>query len=314
MEQWRRGRLEAMPEQVVPHDYQVCYQAWQDRIERALPGYVGEQDQAEGGLVVEAARYSLFAGGKRIRPVLCLAVAAMLGQPVERALPFACAIELIHTYSLIHDDLPCMDDDDLRRGRPTCHKIFGEAMAVLAGDYLLNRAYEVLIDAIDPACPETLAAARLISRAAGGRGMIGGQVLDMMAERQKPDAPSLERLHRMKTGALLSAPAEAAALLACTGEDASESLSAFGAAIGLAFQIRDDILDVTSDTAILGKTAGKDDRDGKSTYVTLYGLAEAEKRLDQATCEAQAALDRLAPAHDVSFLRALTRFLFGRMS
>lgn len=306
--------METMPERVVPHDHQARYQAWQDRIERTLPAYVGEQDQAEGGLVVEAARYSLLAGGKRIRPVLCLAVAAMLGQPVERAMPYACAVELIHTYSLIHDDLPCMDNDDLRRGRPTCHKVFGEAMAVLAGDYLLNRAYEVLLDAIDPARPETVAAARLISRAAGGRGMIGGQVLDLMAERHKPDAPALERLHRMKTGALLSAPVEAAALLACAGEAAADSLAAFGAAIGLAFQIRDDILDVTSDAAALGKSTGKDNRDGKSTYVTIYGMAEAKGRLEQVTREAQAALDRLETDYDVSFLRALTRYLLGRMS
>ncbi|MDW7657323.1 MAG: polyprenyl synthetase family protein [Bacillota bacterium] len=299
-----------MPDQAaVPHDFQARYQAWQDKIERALPVYVGEQNEAEGGLVVEAARYSLLAGGKRLRPVLFLAVTAMLGQSVDRILPFACAVEMIHTYSLIHDDLPCMDDDDLRRGRPTCHKVFGEAMAVLAGDYLLNRAYEVLLDAIDPDCPETVTAVRLISRAAGGRGMIGGQVLDLIAEQQKPDAKALEQMHRMKTGALLSAPVEAAALLACAEADAAASLAAFGAAIGLAFQIRDDILDVTSDAAIMGKTTGKDDRDGKSTYVTLFGLTQAGKLLEQATCSAQAELDKLEPDYDISFLRVLTRYL-----
>jgi geranylgeranyl diphosphate synthase type II len=187
-------------------------------------------------------------------------------------------------------------------------------MAVLAGDYLLNRAYEVLLDAIDPERPETVAAARLISRAAGVRGMIGGQVLDLAAERQKPDASALEQMHRMKTGALLSAPVEAAALLACADAMTSGSLTAFGAAIGLAFQIRDDILDVTSNTTILGKTSGKDDRDGKSTYVSLHGLAEAERRLEQAISNAQAALDKLEPGHDVSFLRALTRYLLGRIN
>lgn len=307
--------METMPEQAaVSPDYRARYQAWQDSVERALPDYVCGQDKAEGGLVVEAARYSLLAGGKRIRPVLMLAVAFMLGQPAGHVMPFACAVELIHTYSLIHDDLPCMDDDDLRRGRPTCHKVFGEAMAVLAGDYLLNRAYEVLLDAIDPERPETVAAARLISRAAGVRGMIGGQVLDLAAERQKPDASALEQMHRMKTGALLSAPVEAAALLACADAMTSGSLTAFGAAIGLAFQIRDDILDVTSNTTILGKTSGKDDRDGKSTYVSLHGLAEAERRLEQAISNAQAALDKLEPGHDVSFLRALTRYLLGRIN
>ena len=294
--------------------FQVRYQAYLDQVEAALPVFLGEQAEADGGRVVDAARYSLLAGGKRIRPVLFLAVADLLDCLDDAVLPFACAIEMIHTYSLIHDDLPAMDDDDLRRGRPTCHKVYGEAMAVLAGDHLLNRACEILLDAIDPARPKTLAAARLISRAAGSRGMIGGQVLDLMAEQRKPGAAELERLHRMKTGALLSAPVEAAAILSHAQPDTAETLARFGRTLGLAFQICDDLLDVTSSSAVLGKTAGKDYRDNKMTFITLYGLQETRRRLQETTREAEAELALLGAGDGTSFLRELTRFLLNRQS
>lgn len=302
------------PEPILPPDNcRRQYKIWQDQIEQVLPDYVGVAKPDQGGLAVEAARYSLLSGGKRLRPVLLLATAAMLGLSADRVMPFAAAVEMIHTYSLIHDDLPCMDNDDLRRGQPTCHKVYGEAMAVLAGDFLLNRACEVLLDAVDLAWPETVTAARLISRAAGGRGMIGGQVLDLTSAHKTISVQALQQLHRMKTGALLSAPVEAAAVLARARQQDLQALTAFGAAIGLAFQIRDDILDVTADAATLGKTTGKDDRDGKSTYVTMLGLTKADQRLRRAALEAETALDIVKQNHDVSFLRDLTRQLTDRI-
>ncbi|NLO34798.1 MAG: polyprenyl synthetase family protein [Clostridiaceae bacterium] len=291
--------------------------AYQNRIERALPDLAGDLEPLTGGQVVTAARYSLLAGGKRIRPVLLLAVADMLqpdqDEPLSgRLIRFACALEMIHTYSLIHDDLPCMDDDDLRRGRPTCHKVYGEAMAVLAGDHLLNRAYEVMLAAIEPGRPETLLAAQRVSAAAGRSGMIGGQVLDLQAEKTRLSPDALERLHEMKTGALLAVPVEAAAVLCQAGQAVTEHLAAFGRHLGLAFQIRDDMLDLTADTKTLGKTAGKDQRDMKSTYVTLYGLEEAGRRLRQATAAAETSLNALDKDLDTSFLRNLARFLLRR--
>lgn len=286
--------------------YEERYARYKEQIEKALPFFIGTEGASD---VEKAARYSLMAGGKRIRPVLFLATADVLGRTGPLLLPFACGIEMIHTYSLIHDDLPCMDDDDLRRGRPTCHKVYGEGMAVLAGDFLLNRAFETLLDAIDPAFPETLKAARLIARAAGGSGMIGGQAIDLMAVHHPLSKEELERMHKMKTGALLSAPVEAAVILSGAGEDVSSVLSDFGKAIGLAFQIRDDILDATLTASELGKSAGKDDRDGKSTYVTLFGLKEAQKKLRETIDAATGQLLRLKDELDVSFLMTLTHRL-----
>ncbi len=284
-------------------------------VEAALPLYLPEQADADGGLVVAAARYSLLGGGKRFRPVLLLGTVDLLGGDWQRALPAACALEMIHTYSLIHDDLPCMDDDDLRRGRPTCHRVYGEAIAVLAGDTLLNRAYEVLLDAVDPTLPGTVAAARLIAHAAGSRGMIGGQTLDLAAEGRLIDEPSLRTLHRMKTGALIKAPILAAASLAGTAPAVTGILERYAEAIGLAFQIQDDILDVTSDAAALGKTAGKDQRDRKSTYVTLLGLDAARRRLDEAIAAARGCLAELhAAGPDMTFLSGLTTYLLDRSS
>jgi geranylgeranyl diphosphate synthase type II len=244
---------------------------------------------------------------------LLLAAAELTGAGRQTALPFASALELIHTYSLIHDDLPCMDDDDLRRGRPTCHKVFGEAIAVLAGDYLLNRAYEILLDAIDPAQPGSLAAARLISRAAGSHGMIGGQVLDLQAGGRMISPEQLCRIHTLKTGALLLAPLLAGARLGRADPATEQVLTRYGRSIGLAFQIRDDILDVTANAGTLGKSAGKDERDGKATYVSHYGLAGAETKLQEITGQAQQALAELKSlGFDPTFLVNLTRFLLIR--
>jgi geranylgeranyl diphosphate synthase, type II len=282
-------------------------------IEKALPGFLPEQPEAEGGRVVMAARYSLLGGGKRIRPILLLGTGSLLGVDQRLALPFACALEMIHTYSLIHDDLPCMDNDDLRRGRPTCHVAFGEAMAVLAGDALLNRAYEILLAAVAPDRPGSLAAARQIAAAAGVRGMIGGQALDLAAENQLIQSEDLRRLHQMKTGALIRAPILAAACLADASRDVVRELDLFAVELGLAFQIQDDILDVTADCAALGKTPGKDDRDRKSTYVSLYGLNQARQLLHDGLDAARRHLDALRPfGLDSGFLAGLTDYFLVR--
>lgn len=283
-------------------------------IEQALPQALPEQAIDSGGLVVDAARYSLLAGGKRVRPILTLATAELLGLDISAVMPFALAIEMIHTYSLIHDDLPCMDDDDLRRGRPTCHKVYGEATAVLAGDTLLNSAYEVMLSAADPAVPQTIYAAQLIARSAGSRGMIGGQALDLAAEKNQIDGDSLKRLHQMKTGALLSAPVLTAAVMARAEPEIYSRLEQFSAAIGLAFQIQDDILDVTANSEQMGKTTGKDERDRKSTYVSLYGLDGARTELDQAINQAKQSLSELKVRYnlDTGFLNGLSDFLLNR--
>jgi geranylgeranyl diphosphate synthase, type II len=291
-------------------DFADRLKSYQDEVEEALPDFFPTQPAGQGGRVVEAAQYSLLGGGKRIRPALLLAVCDMLGHGRSVALPFACALEMIHTYSLIHDDLPCMDDDDLRRGRPTCHKAFGEAWAVLAGDALLNRAFEIMLDAISPANPGTLAAARLIGQAAGSRGMIGGQALDIAAKGRSIALDDLKTLHRMKTGALLWAPILAGAALAGADPAVTGLLDRYAGSIGLAFQIQDDILDATSDSQMLGKSAGKDERDNKPTYVSLLGLDDARTQLADAIRDAQSAAAGLAKhGLDTGFLTDLAHYL-----
>lgn len=232
--------------------------------------------------ILEAMNYSLLAGGKRLRPVLSLAVCEMLGGNPQEVLPFACAIELIHTYSLIHDDLPCMDNDDMRRGRPTNHKVYGEAMALLAGDGLLNLAYEILLEASfktkdnQEAC---LAAAHYIARAAGTAGMIGGQVIDMEAEERKLTYDELCTMHLKKTGALIKAAILTPALILKARENVCHALEAYAEHIGLAFQIKDDILDVEGNSEIVGKPLRSDARNNKSTFVTLLGIKAAKEKL-----------------------------------
>lgn len=313
-------------------DFTSCFSAYRDRIEQVLSEVLPPTAIETGGLAVDAARYSLLGGGKRLRPVLLLAALDMLSGDaalIGQALPFACAIEMIHTYSLIHDDLPCMDDDQLRRGQPTCHVAFGEAIAVLAGDLLLNRAAELMLAHIDPHHPGTLAAARTIMHAAGEQGMIGGQVLDLQAENRQISLDALRRLHRMKTGALLLAPLQAAIELVRLIEDRSAlqnlataerthvyaALAQYGEAVGLAFQIQDDILDGSSSSDAMGKTIGKDERDLKSTYVTLLGREKAVDHL-QATLEtARQALLRLRSYDlETGFLSGLIDYLLVRKS
>ncbi len=285
--------------------YSLQYEAYRTLVEKSLAADLAGLAEKPGGRVVEAASYSLLAGGKRVRPVLLLAAGEMLGLLPATALPFALALEMIHTYSLIHDDLPAMDNDDLRRGQPSCHVVYGEGMAILAGDFLLNRAYETLLAALQADQPSTIAAARLISQAAGVCGMIGGQAIDITTAASQLDLALLQQLHQKKTGALLKVPLEAAACLAGVDQATRQALVDYGAELGLAFQIRDDILDQTAASSTLGKTAGKDKQADKLTYVTVLGLDKASYLLEQATARADAALTGLKASYDVSFLQKL---------
>jgi len=258
-------------------------------VERALDAALPRED-AWPATIHEAVRYSVFAGGKRIRPLLVLAAGEAVGGVREELLPLACAVEMIHTYSLVHDDLPAMDDDDLRRGRPTSHKVYGEAIAILAGDALLTRAFHVMAE-----LPEgwdewrlrrRIAATALLGEACGTSGLIGGQVEDLESEGRAVAPDELERLHRAKTGALLGACVRGGAVLGGAGASDLARLADYAAAIGLAFQVMDDVLDATEDAARLGKTAGKDSAARKATYLSVHGLessrAQAGRLLEQA--------------------------------
>jgi len=249
----------------------------------------------------DAMRYSLLAGGKRLRPLLTLEVCRMCGGQAETALPFACAVEMIHTYSLIHDDLPCMDDDDLRRGRPTNHKVYGEALAVLAGDALLTAAFETAAEhgtSLDAG--QALEICACLGRAAGGRGMVGGQVLDIAGEDRTLSISEVEELQRLKTGALISSAAEIGCIVAGGSSEDRAAVRQYAQHLGLAFQIRDDILDVEGDKAVLGKSVGSDARNGKNTYVTLKGIEACGTLVQEHTEAAKDALRARFP--DSGFL------------
>ncbi len=260
-----------------------------------LPGYLGaERERVEAGLdallpaetawperLHRAMRYAVFGGGKRVRPILTRAACRVAGGDPDAVLEAACALELAHTYSLVHDDLPAMDDDTLRRGRPTVHVAFDEATAILVGDALLTEAFAVLarFPEGEAAASRRAQACRLVAGALGSRGMVGGQVEDLQATGGTVDAERLERIHRAKTGALLTASVTLGALLAGAEGQALERFSAFGAGLGLLFQIADDILDVTGTAASLGKSPGKDAAAGKLTYPRVFGLEAARSRL-----------------------------------
>ncbi|MDR2745663.1 MAG: polyprenyl synthetase family protein [Desulfovibrio sp.] len=259
----------------------------------------------------QAMLYSLLAGGKRLRPVLCLTCASLCGGTAEMALPFAGAIEMIHTYSLVHDDLPAMDNDDLRRGRPSNHKVFGEAAAILAGDALLTDAFALM-------CRTGVQADRLIravstvALAAGSSGMAGGQQWDMLYTGGPAVAlEELQRMHAMKTGALIRASCVCGALLAGAGGADVQAAGVFGAALGMAFQITDDILDLTADTASLGKPAGSDAERGKNTYPSLLGVEKSRELARERIDAAQAAL-RGFSGRDAEFLSALASHIIHR--
>jgi geranylgeranyl diphosphate synthase type II len=239
-----------------------------------------------------AMRYSVFAGGKRLRPVLCLAAAEACGGEIPNALAAACAVELMHTYSLVHDDLPAMDDDDLRRGRPTCHKVYGEGMAVLCGDALLTESFAVLARTTPTKRYGTRDYIAELADTGGSRNLIGGQVMDLEGEGQKLTKRDLVRIHEAKTAALLTTSLRLGAMTANATPAKLQALTLFGHALGLAFQVIDDILDVTQSTEMLGKTAGKDQAVEKSTYPAILGLDASRKEAARLT---KAAMDALKP-------------------
>lgn len=282
-------------------------------VDQALAEYLPEKGFPQR--LHDAMRYSLFAGGKRIRPVMTIAAAELCGSTEEMAMPVACALELIHTYSLIHDDLPAMDDDDLRRGQPTNHKVFGEAMAILAGDTLMTYAYHLMAREYRK---KGLAADRVVrlieelGEATGAMGMAGGQVLDLEAEARTITFEELKQVHALKTGALIRVAFRSGAIVA--GADAAllEKMSAYAEHLGLVFQIIDDILDVTATTEVLGKPIGSDIKNGKTTYVSLYGLEKARK---MAIAEADKAATLIVSFGDKgNILQELVRYFLNRDS
>ena len=252
----------------------------------------------------EAIRYSLFAGGKRLRPALALGAAEIVCGDYSVAMPAACAIEMIHTYSLIHDDLPCMDDDDIRRGKPTLHRAYYEATAVLAGDGLQAMAFDAIADA------GNIAVVREIAQAAGVAGMVGGQYIDLQSEGKDLPLEAVQEMHRRKTGALIRVAVRAGAMLAGADREQLENLTQYGEHAGLAFQIADDILDVVGDEAEMGKRSGMDSARRKSTYPSLVGLKVARRLADEAVAAALGALDSYGREADP--LRDLARFVVER--
>jgi len=275
-------------------------------LERLLPP---ETQRPE--VIHRAMRHSVFAGGKRLRPILCIEAARMIsGKLPEGVEDLGSALEMLHTYSLIHDDLPALDNDDLRRGRPTCHKAFGEANAILAGDALQTYAYEVLAKLRCPADRRVRIIAEIAHDTGTVDGMIGGQVLDLESERKKPTAEILEYIHRSKTGALITASLVSGGIYGGGSDEQIEKLRTFGRAIGLAFQIVDDVLDVTQSSEQLGKTAGKDTATEKATYPSLFGIDESLKKADALIAEGSGALDSFGDR--AATLKSLAAYLVER--
>ena len=283
-----------------------------ERVERALESFCSETD-ADFGIVMDAERYSLLGGGKRIRPFLVNEFCRALGGDIEASMPLACALEMIHTYSLIHDDLPCMDDDDMRRGKPSNHKKFGYANALLAGDALLTRAFEVAASAEKLLPSARLEAVSLIARAAGDRGMIGGQVIDLDSENKSISFEKLLKLHSLKTGALIVCAARLGCIAAGFGEQSVEAQSAqkYAERIGVAFQAVDDMLDITANAETLGKNIGSDKDNGKTTFLTFLDLNETENYARHLTDEAKLSLKNIP---DSKLLTELADYLLERRS
>jgi geranylgeranyl diphosphate synthase type II len=277
-----------------------------ERLERLLPA-----ESEEPPTIHQAMRYSVFAGGKRVRPILVLASGESLGGPRQTLLHLGAGIEMMHTYSLIHDDLPALDNDDLRRGRPTCHKVFGEAIAILAGDALMTRCYQVLAELPNVPDSTRLAVIQEVAYATGTVvGMIGGQVVDLESEGKPISAPVLEYIHRSKTGALLTTCTRCGALAAGANAAQLQALTEYGRKIGLAFQIVDDILDMTASSEKLGKTAGKDQKVKKATYPALYGIEASRQKAQELISAAMEEIKELGNRAEP--LRALAQFVFSR--
>lgn len=264
-------------------------------------------------VIHQAMAYSVFAGGKRFRPVLCLAACEVVGGSWQQALDGACAMECIHTYSLIHDDLPGMDDDDYRRGKLTNHKVFGEGMAILAGDALLTYAFEILSNMDDGSnSTQILQIIKEVSRASGTAGMIGGQVVDILSEQEKPTADLLNYIHNHKTGALIEASVRMGAILGGANAEQLAALTQYARQLGLAFQITDDILDVVGDTSKIGKPVGSDEKNEKATFPAFYGLEQSHLMAKQAVESAIAALEPFGQQGEI--LVQLAQYLLCRES
>lgn len=293
-------------------DFKTELSKWSDIANNALAEFVSEKEAPEAS-IYKAMKYSIDAGGKRLRPVLAFAVCDLLNGDESDILPYACAIEMIHTYSLIHDDLPVMDNDDYRRGKLTNHKVFGEAIAILAGDALLNCAFETMLkhtllkkDKLE----KRTEIMSIIAKCSGAEGMIGGQVVDLESEGKRITVELLEYMHKCKTGALIKAPVLAAAIL-CGGTDAEiEGIEKYAEKIGLAFQIKDDIMDVEGNFEAMGKSAGKDSNSLKSTFISIYGLEKSRQLLDATISEAIEALDIFG--EKAFFLKELAYYIGSR--
>jgi geranylgeranyl diphosphate synthase, type II len=282
-----------------------------DLVEKTLTKYFSNQNHPK--TLVDSMKYSLFAGGKRIRPIITIAANKLCGGDIKKALPVACAIEMIHSYSLIHDDLPSMDDDDLRRGKLTNHKVFGEAMAILAGDTLMTHAYYIIAKESLLADVPSKTIVQLIEEvgfSTGISGMAGGQVLDLEAEDKEQSLEELQEIHRLKTGALIKTSIICGALTANANEKTIKKLSIYADHIGLLFQIVDDILDVTSSTEDLGKPSGSDEKNNKTTYVKLLGLEKAKTMAEQEAFLAKEALSSFGD--NAAFFHNLISYLENR--
>jgi len=281
----------------------------QKEVDRALDGYLPKAT-VKPATIHRAMRYSLFAGGKRLRPILCLAAAEACGGKIDAAMPLACALECIHTYSLVHDDLPSMDNDDLRRGRPTCHKVFGDGIAVLAGDALLTIAFEITADTQRSRRYDLREILREISAAASSQKLIAGQVADLEAEGKQINRAQLRFIHENKTAALITTSVRLGAMSANATEQQLNAITEFGRALGLAFQVIDDILDVTQTSEKLGKSAGKDIAAHKATYPSVIGLDKSRAEAQRLTRKAHQSLSSFGTKADR--LHALANYLLQR--
>lgn len=278
-------------------------------IENKLRFYNPQPDNLQNN-IYKAMNYSLEAGGKRLRPVLLLEFCRVCGGNIDEAMPFACALEMIHTYSLIHDDLPAMDNDDLRRGQPTNHKVFGEAVAILAGDALLTKAFHIMASANMENKANHIKAIEYMSNAAGTEGMIGGQIVDIENENKPASIETLRYMHSLKTGALIKAACVIGGIVAGASDKTLKILSDYAENLGIAFQIRDDILDVTGNEEELGKPIGSDAKCNKSTYVSILGIDEAKELCSEYTEKALVCLSELKA--DTGFLEDFTKSLLTR--
>jgi len=300
-----------MPEDATTLDVQSYLREKGDLVNFFLAGYMAKLDSLAPSPLHDSMKYSLLSGGKRLRPVLAMASYEACGGKGEDIVGCAAAIEAIHTYSLIHDDLPAMDDDDLRRGEPTNHKVFGEAMAILAGDGLLTEAFLMLLSAERRIARDCLLEAiRELSLAAGPRGMVGGQAQDILSENMKPEADTLSYIHRHKTGALIRASVRMGGILAGAREAVMEALTGYGENLGLAFQIVDDVLDVTGEEEVIGKPVGSDQMRNKMTYPALYGVDGSMRIAEDLLARALKAVEGLS--RDADPLRAIAAYIVRR--